>query len=57
MTAPMFSPARVLAIVLLAFLTAWWIGQVIATAKPTPGQVRQFEQACAAHSIPCGRIR
>ena len=52
-----FSPARVVAIVLLAFLTAWWVGQVVSTATPTPRQVHRFEQACAAGTMPCGRVR
>lgn len=46
----MFSPTRVVLIVVLAVVTAWALGWL---SNPTPAQAHTFEQACTARTIPC----
>lgn len=51
MTRPMFSAGRVAVIVVLAFLTAWFLG-LGANVTPTTPQQRQWHAACDAHRVP-----
>lgn len=53
MTAPTFSPARVVLIVLLAFATAWAIGTFAHNATPMSSEHSEWSTACQAHTIPC----
>lgn len=48
----MFSPRRVLVIVVLTVVTAWALGW-LSNPTPTPAQAHTFEQACTARTIPC----
>lgn len=44
MTAPMFSPARVAAVVVLSFLSAWYFGIMVGNSTPHGRDLQRQEQ-------------
>lgn len=56
MLRPVFSPARVATILLLAILTAWYCGVIARNTVPTSTErVRVLEVSCARSSVRCVR--